>query len=363
MLRVFAIYPSFDPLMNEMAIVWHHLAAVGAVHCTVVAKTRDVLKGFSSADGNELDGHLSIHRFTKIQADQALLSIARSANPDVIFCAVAHNLPVALAVAREIRKPIVLHTEFFLDDGYLIRRRYHFGSRAIRRVEANLYRRYLAGAVRLILSSDPQEFRDGPSPRYPSLRYLPWPFFGPVLPVGYAERDKSASTYIGSLSKIKGAGDLALYWRHALTELPDFKLSVIGTPVDAVGRAAREEFQALAEGGRIEMVLHCDREEAMERIRRALFVFSPGKTFGWGLILDAWATGTPVISRSPHFDLVPEQNCLIARSPQEFVASIKRLRQDPLLWKRLQMGGLQSLRQHSLENVSNLLLESLRLTV
>jgi len=359
MIRVFAIYPSFDPAMNEMALVWDHLARTGAVRCTVVAKTHDVLKGFSSASSTEERTNLTIRRVPELRVNDTLLEVARASQPDVIFCAVAGNLPLARAVARVVNKPIVLHTEYFLDDGYLIRRRYHLGSRLVRRIEANLYRRHLERSSKIILSSDPVEFRQGAPKEHRSLRYLPWPYYGEVRTPGFAERDHHGSVFIGSLSRVKGAADLSSFWAHALAELAGFTLTFVGVPVDSAGIAALQVMKELKEKGTVRLGDRMDRGAATELLGRGLFVFSPGKTFGWGLILDAWRTGTPVIARSAHFDLEAGVNCLIANDPAEFTACIRRLQEDQRLWEDLQTGGLRSLRDHAVESVSSRLLDAL----
>ncbi len=339
MIRVFAIYPSFDTEMNEMAMVWQHLAASGAVDCAVVARTRDALKDFESASSVEARPNLTIRRFPEVRASDDLLAFARSVNPDLIFCAVAHNLPVARAVARVVHKPIVLHTEFFLDDGYLIRRRYHLGSRLLCRMEANAFRRHLVRSTRIILSSDPREFREGISSGYDSLRYLPWPYYGEVCAAGYGERDGNTSTFIGSLSRVKGAADLARFWKDALAELPGFTLTLVGVPMDRAGNAAMAELRNLAGTGQVIIGDALTRDESTALIRKGLLVFSPGKTFGWGFILDAWRTGTPVIARSEHFDLMAGNNCLLAEDPEQFVRCIRRLQQERSLWEGVRSGG------------------------
>ncbi len=359
MIRVLAVYPSFDPAMNEMASVWSTLAKSGRVHCTVVARRHDVLKGFDSDSTEEHEENLSIRRFGAVRIGEELRAIARAANPDLIFCAVALNLPVARDLARAVRKPIVLHTEYFLDDAYLVRRRFHFGIAVLRHAEAEIYRHRLIRSASMVLSSDPTEFHGGPTEPAGTVRYLPWPYYGKLQPAEYSDRDKAVSAFIGSLSKIKGAVDLAAFWRQALVQLPRFTLNVIGVPVDDAGKRAMDEFRALEKAGGVVVRSRCSREGAEELIKKGLFVFSPGKTFGWGFILDAWRTGTVVVTRSPHFDLVPGENCLLARSAPELVRCIRLLQEDEQLWRRLQAGGFRTLEQHSVENVANLLFASL----
>ena len=359
MIRVLAVYPSFDPAMNEMASVWSALAKSGRVHCTVVARRHDVLKGFDSDATEEHAENLTIHRFGAIRICGELRAIAREAKPDLIFCAVAHNLPVAHDLARAVRKPVVLHTEYFLDDAYLVRRRFHFGVAILRHAEAEIYRHRLLRSTSMVLSSDPMEFRDRARDQPGTVRYLPWPYYGKVQPTEYIDREKTVSAFIGSLSRIKGAVDLAAFWREAFAQLPRFTLTVIGVPVDGAGLRAMDEFHSLQRAGSVVVQSRCSREGAEELIKKGLFVFSPGKTFGWGFILDAWRTGTVVVTRSPHFDLVPGENCLLARSATELVGCIRILQADEQLWKRLQAGGLRTLEQHSVENVANLLFASL----
>jgi glycosyltransferase involved in cell wall biosynthesis len=359
-MRVLAVYPAFDTEINEMAMAWLRLCQVTNTHCTVFTGCTDRLKGRSSSVKRETRENLDIYRFEASKLPMSvLMPIARLFKPDVIFCAVAQNLPVALALRRETGAPIILHTEFFVDDTEwrIVQRRYYLGFEPLRPLVSDLYRRWVAHNTSRILCSNPVEPALTKWQCYPSLGYLPWP-----QPEGLAEdpardRDPNLAVYIGSLSKAKGATTLARYFTHLLTVEPNMKLSLVGPALDAEGRQTLETLRTVG-GKRVQILSHCTRPEAVALLVRALFVLSPGRRLGWGLIGDAWANGTPVLSPAVHYDLRPGENCLLVSDPTEFCRITARLRTDSELWHSLSVSGRKTVESaHSIQKVAQLLHE------
>ena len=113
-------------------------------------------------------------------------------------------------------------------------------------------------------------------------------------------------------------------------------------------------------GERVQSKVSCPRPEAMSLLRRSLFSLSPADRLGWGLIGDSWGSGTPVISAAEHYDLQADQNCLIARTPEEFVNAVIALQTESSVWNRIVEGGHTSVGFHSVERVSEILLQCLQ---
>jgi glycosyltransferase involved in cell wall biosynthesis len=341
-LRVLAIYPAFDVQLNEMAIAWRTLCEREALECTVLAGVNSPLKGQSSEVKHEQYANLSIHRFpAPLQTTKDVLSVAQQVKPNLIFCAVAINMRVALAIQETTCAPIVLHNEYFLDDTMMVRRRHYLGINLLRAIESAVYRGWLARRTALILSSNPKDFENPNHRRCPTLHYLPWPhpYQGSITP--FHQRDKNLSVYIGSIFRAKGADVLCYYYSCLLRKQPGFKLVVVGPSLDRVGQKA---LQILKDIGQQRVVIQpkCSRAEALNLISRSLFVFSPGRRLGWGLIGDAWVTGTPVLAVEEHYDLRDEENCWVVRSGPEFVDAAVVLQSGTNRWQELSMGGLQT---------------------
>jgi glycosyltransferase involved in cell wall biosynthesis len=142
--------------------------------------------------------------------------------------------------------------------------------------------------------------------------------------------------------------------------LLDFRLSLVGPPTDKAGMEAIEVLRA-AGGNRVDIRNNCPRTEALDLIGRSQFVLSPANRLGWGLLGDAWSSGTPVIAVGSHYDIKAGENCLIAEDSATFVDQVIRLQQDERLRKALVAAGSDTAARHSIENVSAALLQGLEL--
>jgi len=358
-MRILALYPAFDVRINEMAMLWERLCATHDAECTVLAGARDVLKAHEAAESDESRGRLTICRFPQLGATPEVLDRGRAFKPDVIFCAVTENIRLAKVLSRYTGAPVILHNEYFLDNQTFLRRRYHGGIPPVRAMACWVGRSYLHRSCASIFVSNPVEPRLPAWQKYSRLRYLPWPHPDVGDPASRSERDLLFSAYIGSMSKGKGAGHLLRAYAALLHALPEFQLQIVGPAVDAEGeqtvRTLQQDFSK-----QIHVLPRCSRPEAMALLRRSLFVFSPAKRYGWGLIGDAWRTGTPVISIIEHYDLSDGKNCLVAPDATAFVRKATALRDDASLFNRITAGGYATVADHSFDAVAEILWVGLR---
>lgn len=357
--RVLAVYPAFDPRINEMAAAWERLCATGEVSCIVLAGSHDILKG--QDPGKQLEDHpnLKIRRYQSLRYSESLLLAARESDPDIIFVGVHENIALARTIQSVVRAPIILHTEFFLDDRTFLNRRYHFGIPPIRRLVCQIYRRYLHHVSARILFSNPVERQNTDRSTLPRLRYLPWPHPQYGKPPARSPRDQDFSAYIGSLSRGKGALRLGSYFSALLEAKPQFRVLFVGPKVDRTGEKVLVDLTGRF-GERVQTLERCSRPEALQFIQSSLFTLSPAVRYGWGLIGDSWGTGTPVISVGEHYDLRNGENCLVARSPSDFVSLVDRLRTDHSEWQRLSDAGKKTVDSHSVDRVAEILLQFLK---
>jgi glycosyltransferase involved in cell wall biosynthesis len=358
-MRIFALYPAFDPSMDEMAMVWGHLCRLGRVQLSVVALQASRLKAHVSPEVSEDFSNLKIRRYPSLRLSEPVISFARQSEPDLIFCAVDINLPLALQLAKMLDRPVMLHTEYFFDDVMIVRRRRYLGLPFLRPLAAQAHRERLLRQTVRILTSDPADVRDPAKAGHPQLAYLPWPHVGDSAMVPLSTRDRNFSTYIGSLQRGKGAETLHRYYSALLAHEREFRLTLVGPPIDQAGRAL---VQGLLSGfpSQCTWIDRCSRDEARALISKSCFILSPGRKMGWGLIADAWSSGTPVIAAAAHYDLVPDHNCLIAPDVASFLHCVERLRGTPAVWEQLSVNGVDTSRTHSVESVADVLWNQLR---
>lgn len=358
-MRILAIYPAFDVRINEMAMVWERFCAQEGNTCFVFAGAKDVLKGYQSDAMKEETGSLTVHRTPALRATPEHLAMAQAFRPDIIYCAVTENLRFARAVRRATGAPIVLHTEFFLDDLTFLRKRYHAGIPPVRRLASAVGRAFLHRTCDAIIVSNPRDQVMEGWRAYPKLRYLPWPHpaSGGTMDVTGMERD--LSVHIGSFSHGKGARYLGQFYGGLLKAMPAFRLQLVGPAIDEEGTAMLAGLQQQF-GERVQVRRGCPRSEAMVLLGRSLFVFSPAARYGWGLIGDAWGMRTAVISREEHYDLHEGVNCLVAPDVESFQRCVSRLQTEQGLRERIVAGGKATVAAHAPDAVARDLAAILR---
>jgi glycosyltransferase involved in cell wall biosynthesis len=363
MIKVFAIYPAFDCSINEMAVVWAKLCESNDSTCTVVTNIKDTLKANVSVSSRETLKNLEIHRFVSPLSSEKVLkqiiAIASNLRPDVIFCAVDQNLPIARAVQRVFPAPICLHTEYFLDNSYGLRRRSYLGVKWFRPIVHYWYRLNILSQCESVLCSNPEEFFNLNKDNFTNkLWYLPWPIINTNLNGTYEDRKLNQIVYIGSLSKAKGVTNLVNYLLALLYEFPEFEIIIVGPKIDRTASIAITNLQQEGKD-RVKLFNRCSKEEALDLISSSFCVISPGKRLGWGIIGDAWVTSTPIITVGLHYDLVDGKNCILAKDIRTFLFLFNKLLNDKQLWTKLSEGGKASAELHHIDVVASSLLDCL----
>lgn len=356
-MRIIAIYPSFDININEMAMVWQQICKIYPVNLFVITSLTDKLKGVLTSTAFEDKSNIQIFRFPDLNLlTDEILSIARAFKPELIFCAVTSNMALAIRLKKLTGARIVLHNEFFFENKLLLRRRYYLGINRLQIMAGLLYRKWLLKSSSLILCSNPKEL--GQLSKSLKIMYLPWPH--PTIPIFQPNktRNKNYSAFIGSISKTKGADNLNDFYQFLMSDINEMRLSIIGPVIDKTGLRTVKDLKN-SFPNRIFYRRNCSRLEAMAEISKSYFVFSPGTESGWGLIGDAWNNGTPILAFSEHYDLKSYKNCIVTKTPQEFLETILQLRDDENLWSLLSDGGRNTAQLHSLEFVSTTLFEKL----
>ncbi|TIC85331.1 glycosyltransferase family protein [Crenobacter intestini] len=368
MIKVLAIYPAFDWRLNEMAMVWQLLCQSGQVKCSVFASRKDRLKGHVAALDHESSENLEVFRLDASLVSQEsidkMIAVAEQERPDLIFCATSPILDAAQQIRQRLSVPVLVHDEFLSDRHLALPRRQYLGIEALRPFAVQRRARRLLMEIDAMVCSNPKEFDcNSRHPLGEKVFYLPWPHPAVTSGMPVAERDPELGIYIGSISKPKGAANLKRHVSALLAGDPHIRVRIIGPATDRQGEDA---LRALREGwpDRVSYLKSCSRSEAMQQLASASFVFSAGVSSNWGLIGDAWNAGTPVLSPNAHYDLDDGENCLVCREAQDFVAAVRRLRDDGSLWRKLSQGGSRTVRElHSVQGVAECLLAGLYATL
>lgn len=363
-LRVTCIYPYFDPQLHELAMVWQELAQRGEVDCRVLAGSADALKGsHQTASEVDLEG-LKIRRgsrsiMAEMPADD-LTAWAMGHSPQLLVCSEA-TLYLGQALHAASGVPMVIYAENWFNHRVLGRRHY-LGFPPLQRPAHWLRNRLRSRDAACVIVSCPVEGRRIPADDT-QFAYVPWPHPSPSDAIErrkpYREHVHDEVLCIGSMARWKGVHQLQRYLHVLLDRSPDIKVRVVGPAVDAAASAFLKSMARWE--GRYTYVPHLPRSEALAAISSALCVFTPSALFGWGVIGDAWNAGTPVVGVDEFYELSDQHNSLIARSPEQLVDHVTRLRGDPVLWQRLVDNGWQRVKErHSTGYVADELLKVVR---
>jgi glycosyltransferase involved in cell wall biosynthesis len=151
--------------------------------------------------------------------------------------------------------------------------------------------------------------------------------------------------YVGRIDPRKGI-DTAI---RAMAELPDARLTVIGTGEEAHGRELRKLAESAGVAGRVEFAQRPRAELPAAYAEAGAVLFPVRWAEPWGLVpLEAMAVGTPVVATGTGGSgeyLEHERNCLLFAPPDDhraLAAQISRLAADPGLRARLRAGGVET---------------------
>lgn len=358
LIRVLAIYPGFDPAINEMAMAWEKCVSSGDLEFLAFAPTYDQLKNTATQNSNLKRGRFSINWIKgsfPLRLDKSAIDAAIEFNPDIVVSGTAPNLKAARKIATRVNAKLVLHQEFFQTDDLFVNRRKYLGLRFMLPSVARYLRSNILQQVDRVWISDPVEAKNNED-KSGKLRYLPWPHPDPE-PEGVtaaADRDLNKIVYIGSISKAKSADVLAEYLCELLQRFPEKNLELVGPVIDATGKAALQKISDCA-GERLAYRPSASRSESMKMLSGAPFVFIPGTSLSWGLIGDAWRRGTLVLVQAEHYDLVKDENCMVVRTADEFIETVKKLEGNPAFSTRILEAAEKTGRAHSPEAVSKVL--------
>ncbi|MDR3596939.1 hypothetical protein [Clostridium sp.] len=356
MIKAIAIYPGFDPDINEMAYIIKSLCKEGKAEFLVFTRRHDILKNSSFNESFNNYKNLKIVPFEgKYPEFSFIESTIREFNykPDLFFIATTLFLSLTRNIKKHRDERIILHTEYFLNKRAGINKRYYLGIPLLKNTGMYFYYRYIYKLYDLIMCSD-QYFENDKISNYEGLVYLPWPIFPPENN-GFTEKDKNFSCYIGSLSTFKGFESVCEFYSSLLSFNQTMKVKLIGPIIDKKSGRLLDEIRNKFPY-QVEWEKKCTREEAIRDIRKSLFVLCPKDILNWGFIGDAWANKTLIITFGEQYGLKDSENCLLYKGPNEIARLIDKINDNPYYNRLTENGFLEYKSKHSTEYVKTKLL-------
>lgn len=372
-MRILGIYPGLNPAVSDIAHALAHIGDLGHI-VTVITARRNPSKSITQSSAYEEMRELHIHRLYETfnqmiwfpwMRHRAVRSVARAFQPDVILCSQEYNMRLARTIKKEHPVPIVLVVELpgELADGH-IRGRLAPRLLPLMGVPARgeKFWDWLCWQAAAVVTTNPA-YADRPDRlRRLSLHDTPV-FYVPYcnqLPTDFTMPDtrEPRVIYIGAFSEFKNTAALAWVIPQILESTPTETALLIGSGDIQVVEELQRRY-----GEQIQHISGCSRRKALELIAGSFFAFTPMTRGGWGMIGDAWAVQTPVVTIPGNSELSDGVNALIPPANDQIAATVRRLYSDQDLYKGLQSGGRERYQKHSAASVGSQLAAVLEQTV
>ncbi|HKX68709.1 MAG TPA: glycosyltransferase family 4 protein [Intrasporangium sp.] len=274
----------------------------------------------------------------------------REFRPDVLHVqCFGPNGPYAMLTAAIGRTPLVLsaHGETFMDSddifgqSFLMR---HELARALRKSAS------VTACSRFVAEDLEERFGAREVDVVPNGVVMSTPL---VRATAATERSPRQVVAAGRLVQVKGF-DLLLRALARASTMP--RLTVLGD-----GPARRELTDLVRElglSGRVDFRGRASSEEVQQAMAKADVVVVPSRKEAFGIVvLEAWASGTPVVvtSRGGPGELVVDGMTGLVVDPEDInalAAAIDRVLSEPSTGRRLAAGGLNSVQEYTWERVA-----------
>jgi glycosyltransferase involved in cell wall biosynthesis len=322
----------------------------------------------------EMDG-IPVHRLFKNSLDILLfprrklkksLQIAKSLKPDLIFCSMELNMPLALLLQRYLKVPIVLLVE---DAGRILS-----GEASKSMGKPGSYGLLLHGIPRgpafwswlcknssALITCHPRDLAilDKLSHYGKPVFYLPWPTYIPPDLGPLSSREHYRGVYVGSLYPFKNTQEFEWTLPRILKETCTKEFVVIGPGPHA---KIVEDLQRETHGA-VKHIQHLPRKKALHFIASSYYAYTPVIKGGWGFIGDCWSMKTPIVMTHNDNYVANNVNALVAKNENDLIRSINRLYEEPELYKKLQRNGYRESEKRKAEFVSGELYNIFKKTI
>jgi glycosyltransferase involved in cell wall biosynthesis len=177
------------------------------------------------------------------------------------------------------------------------------------------------------------------------IEYIPWPTHLTLDEFDIKVDREPMGVFVGRLSEHKNIDELVSIVPTVLENTPIERFAIVGD-----GKLQSRIDDLTTRYKRIEYNQSLPREQVLQLIARSAFTLSTASFGSWGLLVNSWAVGTPIISINKHFGLEDRQNCLLTDSTSVHDA-VSLLYTDDELYERLQSNGWDRFQDHRSERV------------
>jgi glycosyltransferase involved in cell wall biosynthesis len=349
--------------VNDNSAMLTRLRDLGA--CPVVITSMPLgLKGYGRLSRYENMDGVPVHRIYESFEEMYIfpqkhladvLNIAKSLNPDLIFCSQELNMRLALLIKKYFNKPIVLLVEdagriYSGESNNRLKDRFLMSIFGLPSGREN-YWRWLCEKADILISCHPRDKRilnilSNGKP----IHYLPWPSYIPSDFKPSERREKSRGVYVGSLFPFKNAREFQWSLPLILEQTKVRQFVVIGPgPQAKIITKLKEKY-----GDRILYYPQISRNAALKIISSSFFAYTPVKVGGWGFIGDCWSMRTPIVMTHNDDYVLDNVNALVSHNDyHDVVENINRLYSDTELYTRLQSNGYQEYLKRTAEVVGD----------
>jgi glycosyltransferase involved in cell wall biosynthesis len=364
-MRVLLLEPCYDRSVTDIsyAFLYSNRADLDAL----VVTTRDVpakgiwrLPRYEDADG------IPVHRLYRNFFEMSMfpqkslsqiLRLARDFGPEVIFCSLAGNMRIAVALKKHLGTPIVLAVEYAGNIALNCSRsrRQSVFMQVFGVPYGSGYWKWLSkwsDAVITFYPNDQYVF-SGLSRFGAKMFFVPWCNAPSSFIV--KNRVEGRAMYAGMFSKFKNTEEFLQTIPFLMEETPtkEFVFLGSGSAHDVrVVETLRKKY-----GTRIQHLIALPRVEAMKLLSGCHYAYTPVRTGGWGFIGDCWATRTPLVMTHNDYCATAGVDTMVT-SPEDIAITVNEIYGDQDLYRSLQESGYKHyLKEHTVESVGHKIME------
>ena len=261
---------------------------------------------------NSLHEQLSLFKSKKLKTE--LHNLLDEFCPDLILCEEINNLPLAFHLKHKFKIPILLRSEFIFDSDFPYRNMGRFLKKFKNSITGDFISRLIGKLIwdlayfitDGVISCYFEDKKFGSKFSNKPFSYIPWPS-EIVDTEEHIIRDRSKAVFIGAFDDHKNLPEFLKTIPILLDETPLNEFHIVGD-----GKYSFVVEQLLQNYPcNIKYTKSISRIDCLQLLRSSYFAYTPSTRGGWGFIGDAWATGTPLVVSSNHYDFIDGKDSLI----------------------------------------------------
>lgn len=365
-MRVLVLHPAYDRSITDAsyAFLYSNRSNLEAL----VVTTRNLpAKGMWNLPRHEVQDSIQVHRLYRDVFEMSMfpqkslkqiLKLARAFRPQVIFCSLAANMRIAVALKKHLGTPIVLAVEFA--DKIALNRSRSIPMSIFMQIfgvpYGSGYWKWLckwSDAIITFYPKDQYVFR-GFSRLGPQMFFVPWCNSPPPSEV-VENRIEGRAMYAGVFSKFKNTDEFLETIPLLMEKTPTKEFVFLGS---GSGRYMRVvETLQLKYGARIRHLVSLPRVEALKLLSTCYYAYTPVVTGSWGFIGDCWVTRTPLVMTHNNYCATASVDAMVT-NVRQIASAVNQIYENQGLHKSLQDNGYEHyLKEHTVALVGHKIME------